>query len=527
VSVLAQGQTRLTNAVPPLSRRHRWGDPALVGLVALAVYALHGTRGPLSRDLGVFTYGGEHVAKGVPPYLGIFNSVGPLADAIPGAAIWVGNLVGADPVLAARRAYILIAAACCAMLCVLAREVFISRAAGFLAPAVLLTFRDFTVLASSGPREKTPMVLFVLVALALLLRHRWLAAGVFAALATLTWQPALLVLLTAFAASLLTSGVRRREARDAVVAFLAGGAIPSVLVVGFYLVHGGLGIAVDGFLVISFYTTQPGAISEPVLTWVTLFRDYQQSLFVVLAGLVALLTIAVRAGLGLRRGPTQDLDPVARRLVVVGAAALVGTVWTVAVINGGPDLFELLPFAAMGVTGLVLLLAARLSRRLAVTLVGAAVAVALVSATAESVTTRSHELARQRRDVNAVLATQPRSAQVLSIDAPEVLALSQRDNPTILQLFSLNEDNFLEHRLAGGLSGYAADVRRLQPTFVVVGGGLHRSTWADQMLAQDYSVVGRGTLWTWYLNRDAGQKALAAARRANSSAMRGYTPPAR
>jgi hypothetical protein len=143
------------------------------------------------------------------------------------------------------------------------------------------------------------------------------------------------------------------------------------------------------------------------------------------------------------------------------------------------------------------------------------------------VTTRSHELARQRRDVNAVLATQPRSAQVLSIDAPEVLALSQRDNPTILQLFSLNEDNFLEHRLAGGLSGYAADVRRLQPTFVVVGGGLHRSTWADQMLAQDYSVVGRGTLWTWYLNRDAGQKALAAARRANSSAMRGYTPPAR
>ena len=527
MSVLAEGPTRLPSVMPALSRRHRWGDPAWVGLVALVVYALHGTRGSLSRDLGVFTYGGEHVAKGVPPYLGIFNSVGPLADAIPGAAIWVGNLVGADPVLTARRAYIVIAAACCAALCVLARDTFLSRPAGFLAPAVLLTFLDFTDLASSGPREKTPMVLFVLVALILLLRRRWLTAGVFAALATLTWQPALAVMLGGFVAALLMSRPRRREAWDAVVAFLAGGAIPSVLVVGFYLVHGGLAIAVDGFVVINLYSTQPGVFSQPGPTWDKVFLVYQQSLYVVLAGLVAFLFISVRAGFELRRGPAGAADPVARRLVVVGAAALAGTVWTVTVINGGPDLFVLLPFAALGATGLVLLVAARLSRRVAVALVGTVTAVALVSATIESVSTRTHDLVVQRADVHAVLATQPHRALVLSIDAPEVLALSQRDNPTMLQLFSPNQNNFLEHRLSGGLAGYAAGVRAMQPTFVVVGGGPHRITWADPMLAEDYWIVGRGTLWTWYLNKDAGKKALRAARRANSAAMRGWTPPGR
>ncbi|MGA8247115.1 MAG: hypothetical protein WB797_09430, partial [Nocardioides sp.] len=182
---------------PRLGRRagSRAGDPLLVGLVALVVYALHGYQGIVDRDLGVFLYGGEHVAQGVPPYVAIFNSVGPLADAVPGLAIWVGHFAGVDPLLSARLLFTLLSALCCSLLCVLARDTFGSRAAGFVAPAVFLTFERFLDLASDGPREKTTMLVFLLASLILVGRRRWLAAGACTALATLTWQPALAVAL--------------------------------------------------------------------------------------------------------------------------------------------------------------------------------------------------------------------------------------------------------------------------------------------------------------------------------------------
>jgi hypothetical protein len=124
----------------PRPRGHRWGDPAITGLVALVVYALHGYDGVLDRDLGAFAYGGMHVAHGSPPYVDLFNSVGPLADAVPGLAIWLGHFADADPILSARLFFTVLSALCCSLLCVLARDTLGSRAAGFLAPALFLTF---------------------------------------------------------------------------------------------------------------------------------------------------------------------------------------------------------------------------------------------------------------------------------------------------------------------------------------------------------------------------------------------------
>ncbi|HET7071462.1 MAG TPA: hypothetical protein VFI40_11600, partial [Nocardioides sp.] len=103
VGVPTAPQTRPERSRPRLPRvSSRVLDPALVGVVALVVIALHGFDGIIDRDLGVFLYGGEHVARGIPPYVGVMNSVGPLSDAMPGLAIWVGHGFGVDPVLAAR-----------------------------------------------------------------------------------------------------------------------------------------------------------------------------------------------------------------------------------------------------------------------------------------------------------------------------------------------------------------------------------------------------------------------------------------
>jgi hypothetical protein len=142
----------------------------------------------------------------------------------------------------------------------------------------------------------------------------------------------------------------------------------------------------------------------------------------------------------------------------------------------------------------------------------------VVTALAESVGTRNHDLVRERADIAAVLATQPSAAQVLSIDAPEVLAISQRDNRTRYQLFDAPMDTYFDHTQPGGLASYAREIGRLRPAFVVVGKG-HHVPWLTPVLARDYWRVGSGTDWTWYLSRTAGADALLRAREANASAM--------
>ena len=66
----------------------------LVGAVALLTYALHGVNGMLTRDLAVYSYAGQQVADGVPPYVGILNRAGPLAHAIPAIGVWIARTAG-------------------------------------------------------------------------------------------------------------------------------------------------------------------------------------------------------------------------------------------------------------------------------------------------------------------------------------------------------------------------------------------------------------------------------------------------
>jgi len=501
---------RLVGTVRP----HRYGDPVLVGVVSLVVYGLHGYDGVLNRDLGVFTYGGEHVARGVPPYVGIFNSVGPLADAVPGLAIWLGHFAGADPILSARLFFTVLSALCCSLLCVLARDTFGSRAAGFVAPAVFLTDECFLDLASDGPREKTTMVLFVLGCLILLGRRRWAPAGACAALATLTWQPALAVAVAGVAAAVLLDEQDTR--RRILLRFTVGGAVPSLATFCYFLGAGALTRALSGFIVVNVrYTEQPSALTDPGTTWQMLWLAYHWTLPPVIAGLAALLVLGVRA-VPFARRPT--VSPVARRLVLTASGALVGTGWTLLAINGGPDLFVLLPFAALGIAGVVVLLLGRLPRRAALAGAAAVVTVSVAVAGVMSVTSRDDRLLAQRADIAAVLGTQPSSATVVALSAPQVLALSGRTSPVPYQIFSGTMERYLAGTYPGGMPGFMAGLRDLRPTFVVVGSTFH-GYWPYPWLQREYRRVGGGASFTWYLRRSAGHDALIRARIAHDEAL--------
>jgi hypothetical protein len=502
---------------PPRRWRHPSAarvDAVVVTLAAAAIFALHGYDGTLNHDLGVFTYGGEQVARGVPPYVGIFNSVGPLADLVPGLAIWLGHATDVAPVLVARGMFTLISAACCGLLYVLARDVFGSRPAGFMAPAVFVTFTRFAQLATDGPREKTTMVLLLIGAFVVLGRQYWAAAGALTALATLTWQPSLVAPVAAVVALTMLD---RRRWRGA-LRFTAGGVVTTAVVAAAFAWAGALSRAVQGFILVNLtYTRQPSPLAHPGRMLRLLWSAYGISLPVGALGLVAIIVAGALAAPFSRRC-SRRARPVGWRLRAAAAGAAAATAWTLAVMNGPQDPFVLLPFAALGVTGLVVLLLDSLDRRTATALTSVVVALGVTGAGWQAVTSQDSGLLRQRADIAAVLATAPVNATLMSIDVPEVPALADIRDVSSYQLFDPRMLSFLRHHAPGGLHGLVRSVERARPTFVVVAAAYHHR-WDQPMLRARYVEVGTGPGWVWFLARSAGPDALAAAHTANATAM--------
>ena len=270
----------------------------------------------------------------------------------------------------------------------------------------------------------------------------------------------------------------------------------SAVVLVYYAAHHALHTFFEGFVLINArYTTQRGVTSSA--TWGLLKEGYGASVWLILLGLVALPVLSALAVRPAWR--TRDAVPVT--MVALGAGWLVGTAWSAIAFNGYPDLFEMLPFAALGLGGL---LAAglrgarpRVDVR-AATGVAIGLAVALIAfATVTSVTTRSDTLLTQRASVAAVLAHAPANATILSVEAPEALVLAHRSNPTPVQMFTNGFSRYVDDTWPGGLQGYADWVRRTRPDLIAIHEGLSPG-WLTPVLAQDYRRVGRGPTFAWW-----------------------------
>ena len=481
---------------PWLRGRFARFDPLVIVAcaVAAAVYVLHGFDGVLSRDLGVYMYAGQQVADGVAPYVGILNRAGPLAHLLPGVGVAAGRWVGVDDVLGARVLFMLLSVACVGAAYVLGRDLFRSRPAGLATAATLLCFDGFIRYATYGPREKTAMVLFLLCALVTVAHRRWATAGCFIALATLTWQPALLAGLAAAvtAALLAPAGTRLR----ALARIALGGLAPTVLTVGVYVALGELRTFLDDFLLINLqYTHQSSLLGRFGKTWGVLRDAYGWSLWVFFVGAVALLVLAAVAVLRRSRRHDERVAAVAG----TGVALVAGLVWSMTAFNSWPDAFVLLPGAAVGVGGLAAVLG-RLSRTwISLPLVLAWVAVATAAAFAYSTGERDQTLLHQRADVAAVMDLLPPGSRILSVDAPQPLVLTGQTNASQFQVFSGGLTAYLENTWPGGRLGYGRWVAEQAPTVIAMGdaGG---PGWLDPLLAESYTRVGRSPGWTWAIS---------------------------
>jgi hypothetical protein len=479
-------------------------DPLVlaVGAVSVVVYVLHGFHGVLTRDLGIYSYAGQQVADGVPPYLGVLNRAGPLAHVLPGVGALVARVGGLDDVVTMRVLFMLMATAAVCLAYVLGRDLFRSRAAGLVTASAMLAFHGFIQYASNGPREKTPMALFVLGAMWAVTHRRWFAAGVLTSLATLCLQTAFFSTFTAVvvAVLLLAPGERLRS----LVKVAAGGLVP-VLVLGvWFALAGSLRATYDGFYGINRRYTVPNPLTaDRESVWEDLQVAYGVSVWLLLAGpaLLALVSLAAAS----RRA--RAAQPGLVVLPAMTAGLLAGLWWILQEYDAWADLFPVLPFAALGLGAAYAVAVRALAPRWQVATAGVLAGAAVVVALAHATTNRDDSLDDQREATDAVLATLPDGATITSIEAPQPLVLTGRTNPTRYQMFRSGLQDYMDDTWPGGLVGFQEDLVADGPDLVAVGATVSQRWRAS--LQPEYVYVGSAPLWDWYARDSLGEDAIA------------------
>jgi hypothetical protein len=237
--------------------------------------------------------------------------------------------------------------------------------------------------------------------------------------------------------------------------------------------------------------------------WNVLEWGFGASLWVIVVGLVALPVLLVPSVAspdppGAGEAPRSVAAFRTSPLLPIVAGAAVMTVWTTSDFNGWPDIFPLLPFAAVGFAGLVHAVVRRLRPPVGDALAGAIVACLIVLAVNMAVGTRSNAIDEQRAAVHELLDQLPRDATILSINSPQALVLSGRTNPSRHQTFLRGLHDYIEDTYPGGLDAFGAWVASEKPTVIA----LERPRppeWLETALDRDYRFVGMAPGWAWYV----------------------------
>ncbi len=483
-----------------MRRLDPWGP--VFALAGLVIFLLHGFGGTLTRDLALYSYSGQQLVEGVPPYVSVLNRAGPLAHMVPGGGAAIARLLDTDDLLTQRALMTVLSVAAVWLIYIVARDAFESRLAGAVTATSLLMIQGFVTYATGGPREKTTMMLMVICTMLAVTHRRWGWAGATVALATLTWQPSFVAGAAMTVAA--TFALPRRRILGALLRFVVGGLIPTALICAYFLAVGAFRDFLDGFYLINAgYTDQEGLREFWDDTRHEVIDALDWSLWVLLAGLAASLLVAVLRLRGLDRTNARQVA-----VVAFGVATLAGVLWCFRVFNGWADAVFMFPMAAAGLGGLVLLVVRRLPSSAAVPVVATYAVVGLVAAGAHAVSTKEDNLEPLRAVTEDVLAAAGPDVTVQSIGAPQPLVLGNLRNPIRHQMFIAGLDDYLETNYEGGLAAIAEQIGEDEPTLVTMD---HPEWygWMAPTLDEEYVELGRTQLVTWYAHRSLGPERLA------------------
>jgi hypothetical protein len=439
--------------------RWRSADPIPAAFVALSlvVWGARGLQAPLARDAALYLYAGQQVAAGEPPYVAVLNRAGPLSHLLPGVGVGLGRVLDVGDVVGVKVLYLVLLAVAPALVYLLGRDIFGSRLAGAAAAATLLSIHVLARGATSGPEAKLPMMLGLVVALLLLVRRRWLWAGVATALATLTWQPVLFSLVpAAIALALLQPGGLLARVRP-LAWFAAGGVVTLGLTVAGFWAAGAVDAFVEGFWTVNAtHTDQTGAFVKPDLVLDALQGGLGWTVVPVLLGTVLSLGLGVAAFWTRRREPRR-----ATHVAMLAVATAATVAWCGIAFNRAPDGLPLYPLAALGIGGGVGALAhlvrragSEVPRRLLVGAVAGWVAVCTVATFQLGVSERSDGIDDQRSLTDGVFSHLPADATVFSFEAPQPLVLAHKRSISRFLLFDHGMLDYVDDQWPYGVLGY-------------------------------------------------------------------------
>jgi hypothetical protein len=436
--------------------------------VAAGLFSRFGLDDGMRRDEAVYAYGGQQLADGVPPYVSIFDPKTPLATFLAGAGGLLARALHADGVHTMRIVFGVLACLAVGAVYVLATRLWESPLAGLVAAVVMASFEGFAVDALGGPDAKTPGIFLGVLAMALLVRRRWSWGAAAGSLAFLAWQPLGVYAVAAVACAGLAGEGGRRLRRMGQA--LAGAAVPVVAMALWFWLQGALGAFAEAAVTFPLVgiTRGPetfGTRVDRILA--TVDGDYGRTRVLFWAGLVAALALlAVR----LRRAGARS-DPYA---VVVVATLLALAGFSLTDFQGYPDLYPLLPYAAVGLGGAVAV-AVRAAGRLRIgagaLAAGAAAALAVASWSWYSGDDATRpRLADERAHAAATVAlASGRGAVIYAVGDPTLLVLTERRNPSRYIYLGSGVEEWMLARTPGGFAGWE---RRLaaNPGPIALGG---------------------------------------------------------
>jgi len=451
---------------------------SLVFLISACVFSQYGFDGTLVRDDSVFVYTGQQLAKGVPPYVSIFQPKTPAWAFVIGCAASFANQFGFNDLLTIRVTFLIISCLAAVTLYLLGSTLFKSHKVGILAAFVFVGFWGFGRHAASGPRAKTLVVLFQILALLLTTRRKWFWAGMFGSLASLTWQPTVVYpLLTIFLAFMQGKGQERtKNLIRAVSGFLS----PVIVICTYFLYQNALDeFVTDAILFPVYYLErQNSSLLDRIfrILDVIIFRKggYSSMAIPILFGLsmMGLLYVwRIRAQGGISRFVSNDLF--AAFLLSFPAPVI----WSIIDFQRYPDFYVFLPYAAIGFAWMLSLALQSLKEieqfgqftREVVFLILCAVLVGRAA--------REYRLTSENGLDGQLQWAQRIESQyltgdndnLLSIGSPEILVLLHKTNQNRHIVINSGEHNLIEASAPSGLSGWLNEQMSTNPSVILLG----------------------------------------------------------
>jgi hypothetical protein len=449
------------------------GGAVLALVVAVALFTRFSIDGNLWRDEAVYAYGGQQFARGVPMYVSIFDAKTPLPAILSGLGALGGHWLGVYDVYAIRGVFF--AFACLAVVAVYLLGLWLWRSplAGIVGAVTFASFKGFAQDALGGPQAKTPGIFFAVLSMALLVRRRWFWGAFAASLAFLVWQPLAIYAIVAVVWAVLSSdaGQRWRAGGQA----LAGAAIPVAATALYFWIAGALPQLVEA--TVSFPLTGVSRASETITARVDhivsivnrYYGDTRALLWLGLVLVVGLLCASLLRARSHIRGVVKE-----PYVGVVIATFLCLAAFTLSDFQGYPDVFPLLPYAAIGLGGATALLVRRIGgvrlrgTATAVTLAGVAILGGLSWSWYSGARETRRSLTVERAVAAKISGSLKRSETLYALGDPTPLVLTGRRNPSRFIYLSSGVAEWVIRRTPGGLEGWEARIRASKPAMVTI-----------------------------------------------------------